>query len=413
MKAGDRAGALRFPYWFGRFSMFVDKRQLAVFVAGFCAFTNLYPVQALLPELMRAFDADAAAVGLAVAVSTLAVALVAPFMGAVSDALGRKPVMAGSLAILGVLTMLPAFAESLRTLVLLRFLAGLFVPGIFTVLVAYIREEWDPRGAVETTTFYISGSVLGGFGGRFIAGWAAEHWGWEAAFAALGMLDLLLLPALIFWLPASRNFQPGSGLVDSVRTMRRHLGNRRLLTAFSIGFGMLFGLVGTFSFVSLYLAQPPFSLGVGAIGSIFAVYLLGVVVTPVAGKLIPRFGRSPIAVLSLLVGIAGLLLTLLPNLAAVAIGLALFSTAMFVVQGICTGYVPQAAVGGTSAAVGLYVCCYYIGGTLGAVVPGPLWHAFGWPGCVALMAAVQAAMAVISHRLWSGEAIPAGQPARG
>jgi len=393
--------------------MFVDKRQLAVFVAGFCAFTNLYPVQALLPELMRAFDADAAAVGLAVAVSTLAVALVAPFMGAVSDALGRKPVMAGSLAILGVLTMLPAFAESLRTLVLLRFLAGLFVPGIFTVLVAYIREEWDPRGAVETTTFYISGSVLGGFGGRFIAGWAAEHWGWEAAFAALGMLDLLLLPALIFWLPASRNFQPGSGLVDSVRTMRRHLGNRRLLTAFSIGFGMLFGLVGTFSFVSLYLAQPPFSLGVGAIGSIFAVYLLGVVVTPVAGKLIPRFGRSPIAVLSLLVGIAGLLLTLLPNLAAVAIGLALFSTAMFVVQGICTGYVPQAAVGGTSAAVGLYVCCYYIGGTLGAVVPGPLWHAFGWPGCVALMAAVQAAMAVISHRLWSGEAIPAGQPARG
>jgi len=393
--------------------MFVDKRQLAVFVAGFCAFTNLYPVQALLPELMRAFDADAAAVGLAVAVSTLAVALVAPFMGAVSDALGRKPVMAGSLAILGVLTMLPAFAESLWTLVLLRFLAGLFVPGIFTVLVAYIREEWDPRGAVETTTFYISGSVLGGFGGRFIAGWAAEHWGWEAAFAALGMLDLLLLPALIFWLPASRNFQPGSGLVDSVRTMRRHLGNRRLLTAFSIGFGMLFGLVGTFSFVSLYLAQPPFSLGVGAIGSIFAVYLLGVVVTPVAGKLIPRFGRSPIAVLSLLVGIAGLLLTLLPNLAAVAIGLALFSTAMFVVQGICTGYVPQAAVGGTSAAVGLYVCCYYIGGTLGAVVPGPLWHAFGWPGCVALMAAVQAAMAVISHRLWSGEAIPAGQPARG
>jgi len=392
--------------------MFIDKRQLAVFVAGFCAFTNLYPVQALLPELMRAFHADAAAVGMAVAVSTLAVAVVAPFMGAISDVLGRKPVMAGSLALLGVFTLLPAMVDSLTHLVVLRFLAGLFVPGIFTVLVAYIREEWDPRGAVETTTFYISGSVLGGFGGRFIAGWAAEHWGWQAAFIALGGLDLLLLPALILWLPPSRNFQPGSGLRDSLRAMAGHFGNRRLMTAFAIGFGMLFGLVGAFSFVSLYLAQPPFSLGVGAIGSVFAVYLLGVVVTPVAGKLIPRFGRARIAVASLAVGITGLVLTLFPSLPLVVVGMALFSAPMFVVQGMCTGYVPQVAVGGASAAVGMYVCCYYIGGTLGAVVPGPLWHAFGWPGCVALMAAVQMGMALLSYRLWAGEGTFAAVKAR-
>src|SRR5690606_27692144 len=99
--------------------------------------------------------------------------------------------------------------------------------------------------------------------------------------------------------------------------------------------------------------------------------LLGVVVTPMAGRQIARLGRGPVALLGIAVAFAGLLLTLADVLAWIVLGLALFSAGLFVMQGVATGFVPQAAQGGTSAAVGLYVLCYYIGGSLGAVVPGP------------------------------------------
>jgi hypothetical protein len=33
----------------------------------------------------------------------------------------------------------------------------------------------------------------------------------------------------------------------------------------------------------------------------------------------------------------------------------------------------------------MYICSYYIGGTVGGVLPGLLWMYGGWPGCVALV----------------------------
>jgi YNFM family putative membrane transporter len=394
--------------------MLIDRRQLAVFGGGFCAFTNLYPAQALLPTIVAEFEAGAAEAGLVVAASTISVALIAPFMGMVSDQLGRKRVITLSLAALTLITLLTALASSVPELVLWRFLAGLFVPGIFAVLVAYVREEWDAAGAVETTAFYVSGAVLGGFAGRFIAGLAADYWHWPAAFIALGLLDVLLLPMIMYWLPPSRHFQPGTGLLDGLRAMRRHLLNRRLQMAFAIGFGLLFSMVGVFTFVSLHLAQPPFGLSTGMIGSVFAVYLLGVVTTPIAGKLTRRHGRRPVALVSLTVAAGGLLLTLWPSLAAVVAGLALFSASMFVLQSVGTGFVPQAAVGGASAAVGLYVSSTFVGATLGSVLPARLWEAFGWPGCVLLIVTMQAIMALFSLRLWAPlpeQARPADYPA--
>ncbi len=380
--------------------MFISKRQLATGAAGFCAFTNLYPIQALLPELMTEFNATAAQVGLTVAAGTLAVALTAPFAGILSDMLGRKPVIVASLVAVALVTLLTALSTSINSLIAWRFLAGFFIPGIFATTVAYIGEEWSSREAVETTAIYISGTVLGGFSGRLIAGIAADAGGWPVAFLALGILDLALVPIVLRWLPPSTNFRPGSGFRDALRAMARHLKNGLLVRTFCVSFGMLFSLVAVFSYVSLRLADPPFELSTSAIGGIFAVYLLGVVVTPIAGRQVARFGRARVALSGVALSAVGLSLTLPASLMIVVFGLALFSCGLFVLQGIATGFVPQVAAGNASAAVGLYITAYYIGGSLGAVVPGPLWHHFGWLGCVVLIWGVLAVVGVIAYRLW-------------
>jgi sugar phosphate permease len=54
-----------------------------------------------------------------------------------------------------------------------------------------------------------------------------------------------------------------------------------------------------------------------------------------------------------------------------------------------------------SAAAGLYVTFYYIGGSLGGIVTGWTWVAGGWPACVVLLmgvAAVAMVLAFVSSR---------------
>src|SRR6185369_8418572 len=96
-------------------------RRLAVGLAGYCAFLNLYSPQAILPMLSQEFGASAAEIATIMTASTLAVALTAPFAGTIADVLGRKTVIVTALALLVVPTLLVAWAPNLTALVGWRF----------------------------------------------------------------------------------------------------------------------------------------------------------------------------------------------------------------------------------------------------------------------------------------------------
>ncbi|MCE5215779.1 hypothetical protein LLH03_02005, partial [bacterium] len=51
-------------------------------------------------------------------------------------------------------------------------------------------------------------------------------------------------------------------------------------------------------------------------------------------------------------------------------------------------------------AVGLYVTFYYVGGSVGATLPGCVWSLGGWPACVALFALVQIITVTIALTTW-------------
>ena len=87
--------------------------QFAVGLAGFCAFINLYSPQAILPLLSQRIRRQRRPKSRAImTVSTLAVALTAPFTGAVADVLGRKRVIVAAMFVLVVPTLMVALATS-------------------------------------------------------------------------------------------------------------------------------------------------------------------------------------------------------------------------------------------------------------------------------------------------------------
>jgi len=367
---------------------------VAVTLCGVCAFLEVYCTQPLLPLLARIFHASKTGVGMTVSAATLGVAISAPIFGALTERLPRKRVIVISLLGISVPTLLAATSASLPQLIFWRFLQGIMVPGVVAVVVTYIGEEWPPERVALIMSFYVSGTALGGFFGRVSAGILADHFSWRVSFLALGAASLAGGAAVAAWLPHGRRraIAPQSSdarpsFLSQVRILFR---NRRLVATFAVGFNVLFSLVGVFTWITFYLSAAPFSLSTTALSSLFFVYLIGLVVTPGAGYVITRVGLRAGIAGAICCAIAGVLLTLALSLPIVIVGLTMLSSGVFIAQTASQSHLREAAPSGARVtAAGLYITCYYLGGTAAGVVPGAFW-AFGkWPACVALIVAMQ------------------------
>ncbi|WP_199320402.1 MFS transporter [Leptolyngbya sp. FACHB-261] len=237
--------------------MKIDRRTFAVALAGFCTFLDLYAPQSLLPLFTQVFQASEGEVSLMISATTIAVAIAAPLVGLFADTLGRKRVITAAILVLAVPTLLAATASGLPELIGWRFAQGLAMPGIFAVTIAYITEEWAGLGVGSVMATYVTGNVIGGFSGRFLAGVVAAHWGWRWVFVMLGCLNFLGGLAVWAWLPASRRFVRQKNVLASLRAMSAHLRNPRLIAAYTAGFNVLFAIVAVFTYVNFYLAAPP------------------------------------------------------------------------------------------------------------------------------------------------------------
>jgi len=376
-------------------------RHLAVGLAGSCAFINLYSPQSILPLLSGEFGATAAQVSTIITVSTLAVAVTAPFTGAVADVLGRKRVIVAAMFVLVAPTMMVAFSESLNALIFWRAVQGLVLPPIFAVTVAYIGDEWPREEATTAAGIYSSGSSLGGFSGRLVTGFLADLIGWRSGFMALAGIAFAGAIAVAFLLPPERKFVRSEGLLASGKQMLAHMRNKQLLATYAVGFGVLFNFIATFTYISFHLAAAPYNLSASWLGALFVVYLTGSVLTPLTGWAVGRFGRRRFMVRVIALWGLGIALTLAPSLPVIIAGLALCAGCGLICQAVSTGYVAITAKVGRSSAVGLYVTSFYGGGSFGAALGGVAWTYGAWPACVVLVAAMLAILAAIVLFGWT------------
>jgi YNFM family putative membrane transporter len=376
-----------------------------VALCGVCAFLELYCTQPLLPMLTGIFHASKTGTGMTVSAATLGVALSAPVFGVLTERLPRKRVIVASLIGISVPTLLAATSTSLAQLIFWRFLQGVTVPGVVAVLITYIGEEWPPERVALIMSFYVSGTALGGFLGRISAGILADWFSWRVSFLALGAAALAGAAAVAAWLPRGRPRAVSPHKPDELPSFPYQVQGlfrrRRLVATFAVGFNVLFSLVGVFTWITFHLAAAPFLLSSTALSSLFFVYLIGLVVTPFAGYVITRVGLRAGITGAISLSIAGVLLTLSPSLAVIILGLAMLSSGVFIAQTANSSNLRVAApTGARVTAAGIYITCYYLGGTAAGVVPGVFWALGKWPACVAFIVAMQLVALVIALVSW-------------
>jgi predicted MFS family arabinose efflux permease len=378
-------------------------RSLLIGVIGFLTLVDLFATQAILPSLAAEYGVKPSEIGIAANSTTLGMAVAGLLVGAVSANLERKRAITLSLLLLSVPTALLAFAPNLTIFSLLRVTQGLFMASAFTLTLTHLAERCEHRTA-SALAAYVTGVVASNLIGRLTAALVAGAVGASSSFLFFAGLNVAGAALVAFSLTRNEpETMSRSGRFWSA--WAAHLAEPALSRTFAIGFLILFGFIGIFTYVGFVLMRPPHALSMGALGLVFLVFAPSMLTTPAAGRFTTRFGPGLTVPASLAVALLGLVLLLLPDLIAVLAGMTLVGVGTFFAQAVATGHVGRIARGDRAAASGLYLSSYYCGGLFGAAVIGQLFDRFGWAVAIAGVFVALGLAAVLGLRLRTPEEI--------
>ncbi len=372
----------------------------ALFLGGFATFSLLYNLQPLMPMLAGAFGLTPALASGAVSAATIALAMALIPAAILADRLGRKPVMTAALVLATLFTLVGAFAEGFNGLLVSRALLGLSLAGLPAVAMAYLSEEFEPSAIGRAMGLYISGNALGGLSGRFFAAQIAEHADWRVALICLAAFSALTVTAFWRMLPPSRHFRPSGGAFAGLPGHAREIfADGGLRSLFALGFLLMGCFTSLYNYLGFRLVEAPFSLSAAQIGMVFLLYLVGIVASNLAVRLVERLGRAN--TLRAMVGlmVAGLALTLAWQLWLVVLGVGLFTFGFFAGHSVAASWVGRRPVPARALAAALYLCSYYLGASLIGSLSGLAWQFDAWLGVAGCLGAGLALCGLITWRL--------------
>lgn len=246
----------------------------------------------------------------------------------------------------------------------------------------------------------MAGTVLGGFLGRFLLGYLTTFVGYQMGFVLMAALTVLGAVWVALALPPSQAFVASTNFAHTQRIFLHHLKTKPLLASCALGDCVLFSLVGCFTFINLHLARAPYHLNSHELGNLFAVYLIGVVITPWSGRLIQRLGNQKTLSVALMSSMLGLIGTLSSPLGAIIVGLVVMSVGVFIAQAATIAYVNTKLCEGRSLGLGLYYMAYYGGGSIGAWLCGMAFGVGAWQAVVLLIVCIQLmGLWIVKHQM--------------
>jgi YNFM family putative membrane transporter len=374
-------------------------RSLVIGLTAFLTVVDLFATQAILPSLTSHYNVTPAAMGFAVNAGTFGMAIAGLVVGFFSPYIDRRRGILLSLAILAIPTALLAVAPNLVAFTLLRICQGLCMASAFALTLAYLGEQCSSSDAGGAFAAYITGNVASNLIGRLVSAAVADRFGLAPNFVLFAMLNLAGAALVYVTIAQARPMHSSAAPGPPLAAMVAHWRKPALRAAFGVGFCILFAFIGTFTFVNFVLVRPPLSLGRMDLGFVYFVFLPSVATTLLAGKAAARFGTRPAIWGALAVAALGLPLMLSSHLAAVLTGMVMVGAGTFFAQAAATAFVGRAATENRGIASGNYLACYFLGGLVGSAVLGQLFDGFGWPACVAGVAASLAVAAWLTARL--------------
>ena len=382
-------------------------------IASVVVYINLYLVQGILPLIAGTFDVAIKHATLLLSVTSFSMAFSLLFYAVISDRVGRRVPLLISLYLLLASDLLMIFVSDFSQLLALRLLQGVLFAAVPAIAMAYFKDELSQGAMLKAGAVYIAANSLGGIAGRLIGGALSLELHWQQVIGVILLLSLLGVIAVHRLLP-SQSINTGSSTLsrldkkpmswlssthDDFRGFCLHLNDVTLRSIYLVGGLAFLVMVNQFSYIQLHLMAAPFNWGRFQVTLIFLCYLSGTFASFYSGDWIARFGREAVFKLALAAMFLGGLVTLVDTSLAICLGFLISSFGFFLLHSGCNAWVAQRAKIHRAKATALYLCCYYLGASIGGPYLMPFWQHWGWRGVVFASSLVLVLLAWVIFKL--------------
>jgi AAHS family 4-hydroxybenzoate transporter-like MFS transporter len=110
-------------------------------------------------------------------------------------------------ALFGLITLASVYAANLTQLALLRGVAGLFMAAGMPLALALISEMTPRRRRSMFVALAMAGYSTGSAASGAVAAWLIDLYGWQSGFVIGGLVPLICIPLLLWFVPESLKFQ--------------------------------------------------------------------------------------------------------------------------------------------------------------------------------------------------------------
>jgi YNFM family putative membrane transporter len=362
----------------------------ALCLASMVIYINLYTLQGMLPSIAEHFEVSGAQATLVLSVTSFTLAFSLLFYALLSDRIGRLVPIVMSLWLLAASNILLVFAQSFDALVWVRLLQGILLAAVPAISMAYFKEQLDPVFMLKAAAVYIMANSIGGIAGRLLGGLMAQYLSWQSSMGLIFIVTLMGV-ALVTYLLPRREIKPAV-IKEKINWRRKakqdfngfmfHLSDTQMRLAYIIGGLAFMMMVNQFSFIQLHIMAEPYGLSRFQATLIFLCYLSGTFAAWLSAKWIVRYGSMPLFRVALCLMVAGTLLTLVDTLTAIVVGFLITACGFFLTHSCCNSFVAIRATSHRAKATSLYLCCYYLGASLGGPYLMLFWHEAEWNGVV-------------------------------
>ncbi|MBY6202288.1 multidrug effflux MFS transporter [Maritalea mobilis] len=234
-----------------------------------------------LPAMTTFFDTDYRLMQLSVALYLAVNAVLQVVIGPVSDRLGRRPVLLGSVAIFILATIGCLLATTVEVFLAFRMLQAVIVAGLVLGR-AVVRDMYPVDQAASQIGYVTMGMAVVPMIGPAIGGALDETLGWQANFWLLAVLGLAV--CILIWRDLGETAAPGHGSFrDQFAQYPELLTSRRFwgyCMAAAFAGGAFFAYLGGAPYVGsevfgLSAAEVGFYFGAPAVGYFFGNFISG------------------------------------------------------------------------------------------------------------------------------------------
>jgi YNFM family putative membrane transporter len=339
----------------------------------------MYATQPLQPLLAQEFNISIIEASSFTAIIMLFLAIAPIFYGYILEKTNAKKVIIIASILLFMTNLLLSFSNTYEMFLFIRTIEAIIIPAILTACMSILAS--DKENTKLNMSIYVASTVFGGLVGRIMSGYIATEFGWRTVFLSL---SFALLIGLYFMQNISNNTESNTSKVKII-DIAHILKDKRFFIIYLMMFCVFFVFAGLLNILPFKVKEVMPDVTETQIGLLYLGYGMGIIVSLYIHKIINIFNKElPTILFGIGIFSLSTILFLFTNPIFIFSIVFLFCVGMFIIHTLATRIANSLKSSQKALTSGMYLAFYYIGGTVGSIIPPYIYLNYGWENTIIL-----------------------------